>query len=235
MSEKARILVIDDDPNVCELVSLYLEKEGFEVHRAGDGQEGLAAVRELRPDLVILDLMLPRIDGWEVCRRIRRQTNVPVIMLTAKAEDLDVILGLELGADDYVTKPFNPRELVARARAVLRRADRRLREERLSFGDLDIDIASYEVRLDGERLDMTPREIELLHYLASHAGRVLTREQILRDVWGYDYAGDARTVDTHVKRLRAKLSRGTGPRNWAITTVWGVGYKFEYTRRGERP
>jgi len=228
----ARILVVDDDPNICEVLRLYLSREGFETHFARDGQEALAAYAALSPDLVILDIMLPRLDGWDVCRRIRQQGSTPIIMLTAIGESTDRVAGLELGADDYVVKPFDPNELVARVKAVLRRTLAADRSEtgRLEVSGLEIDRERYEVRLHGELLDLAPKELELLYYLASHPNRVFTRDQLLEAVWGYDYVGQSRTVDVHIQRLRKKLGLSdpaAKDRPWDITTVWGVGYKFE--------
>jgi DNA-binding response OmpR family regulator len=219
-----KVLVVEDDPNVVELVSLYLEKEGLEVSLAIDGEAALGALRLGCYDLVILDIMLPGMDGLEVCREIRKESSVPIIMLTARDEDLDKILGLELGADDYVTKPFNPRELLARVKAVLRRFVDRQGDGRIVRGNLEVNIQDYYARINGKTLQVTPRETELLYFLASHPGKVFTREQLLENVWGYEYLGDARTVDTHVKRLRQKLRPAQG---WEIKTIWGVGYKFD--------
>jgi len=237
------ILIIEDDSNVADVLTLYLSREGFRVLRAEAGDEGLEmALGPTPPDLVILDIMLPGLDGWEVCRRIRAVSRVPVIMLTARDDDYDKVLGLELGADDYVTKPFNPREVVARVRAVLRRLGERVEGERreVRYPGLRVSLADYTAEVEGQPADLTPRELELLWFLASHPGQVFSREQLLREVWGYDYTGDARTVDTHVKRLRQKLraaSRvGTGPGSpglpWEIATVWGVGYKFRRLEGG---
>ncbi len=224
MTTKPTVLVIDDDPHVLEIVSLYLGKEGFHVTTASDGEKALGCVETLVPDLIVLDLMLPGVDGLEVCRRIRKASSVPIIMLTARDEDLDKILGLELGADDYITKPFNPRELVARVKAVLRRINGRAGEEGITLGNLEVNLQDYTVRLNRSEIPLTPRETELLYFLASRPGRVFSREQLLESVWGYEYFGDARTVDTHIKRLRHKLRPAEG---WGIKTVWGVGYKLE--------
>lgn len=233
MGEGKRILVVDDDPHVREIAGLYLKKEGFAVSFAADGEAAVKSVADQRPDLVVLDLMLPKKDGLEVCRELRGSLPVPIIMLTARAEDVDRIVGLELGADDYVTKPFNPRELTARVKAVLRRAAPGFQgqgAEALDFPGLSVDMSRYSVRVDGQQLALTPKEVEVLFTLAKSPGRVFTREQLLQMVWGYDFFGDARTVDTHVKRLRQKLSAAAGEddRPWRIATVWGVGYKFEY-------
>lgn len=224
---KTRIMVVDDDPNIRELVRLYLEKEGFEVVCAERGDEAVKLFRSSPPNLMLLDVMLPGMDGWQVCREVRKISNIPIIMLTAKDETFDKVLGLELGADDYIVKPFDMKELVARIKAVIRRfqaAD--TPEKELVFPGLTINISQYTVTYMGKALDMPPREIELLYFLASHPGMVFTREQLLEQVWGYDYFGDSRTVDVHVKRLREKLAGGE-ELGWQIKTVWGVGYKFE--------
>ena len=223
---KTRIMVVDDDPNIRELVRLYLEKEGFEIVTAERGDEAVKLFRASPPNLMLLDVMLPGMDGWQVCREVRKISNIPIIMLTAKDETFDKVLGLELGADDYIVKPFDMKELVARIKAVIRRfqaAD--TPEKELVFPGLTINISQYTVTYMGRALDMPPREIELLYFLASHPGMVFTREQLLEQVWGYDYFGDSRTVDVHVKRLREKLSGGE-ELGWQIKTVWGVGYKF---------
>ena len=224
---KTKIMVVDDDPNIRELVRLYLEKEGFEVTCAERGDEAVKMFRATPPNLMLLDVMLPGMDGWQVCREVRKISNIPIIMLTAKGETFDKVLGLELGADDYIVKPFDMKELVARIKAVIRRfqaAD--APEKELVFPGLTINISQYTVTYMGKPLEMPPREIELLYFLASHPGMVFTREQLLEQVWGYDYFGDSRTVDVHVKRLREKLSGGE-ELGWQIKTVWGVGYKFE--------
>ena len=224
---KLKILLVDDDPNIRQLVNLYLEKEGFEVAMADRGDEALKLFRESPPNLILLDVMLPGMDGWQVCREVRKTSNIPIIMLTAKDETFDKVLGLELGADDYISKPFDMKELVARIKAVIRRyqsADAPSKE--LAFPGLTINISHYTVTYMGNELEMPPREIELLYFLASHPGQVFTREQLLEQVWGYDFFGDSRTVDVHVKRLREKLNGGE-TLGWSIKTVWGVGYKFE--------
>ena len=221
-----KILLVDDDPNIRQLVNLYLEKEGFEVDMATRGDEALRMFREYPPNLMLLDVMLPGMDGWQVCREVRKTSNIPIIMLTAKDETFDKVLGLELGADDYVVKPFEMKELVARIKAVSRRfqaAD--APDKELVFPGLTININQYTVKFMGKDLDMPPKELELLYFLASHPGQVFKREQLLEQVWGYDYFGDSRTVDVHVKRLREKLSEGERL-GWLIKTVWGVGYKF---------
>ena len=219
----ATILVADDEKHIVQLVRLYLSNEGYQVDTAADGQEALEKARRLKPDLIILDLMMPRIDGWEVCRRLRKETNVPVIMLTARTEDVDKIVGLELGADDYVTKPFNPRELVARVKAVLRRAQAQEEPDvTVDVGNVHIDPARREVRVGGKSVQLRAKEFDLLLALAQEEGRVLTREALLSRVWGYTYLGDSRTVDVHVTWLRDKLSGGTAQ----IQTVRGLGYKL---------
>lgn len=221
------ILMVEDEQTVQEVARLYLEKEGFRVVSALDGEEALEKVRSVNPDLVVLDIMLPKKDGWAVCREIRRHLAVPIIMLSAKGEEYDRVLGLELGADDYITKPFSPRELVARVKAVLRRSHSTGAggpDEMLRYPGLTIDTAAHLVEVDGETVALTPKEFELLAFLAARPRRVFNREQLLAGVWGYEYPGDTRTVDTHIKRLREKL-RGTG-RNY-LKTVWGLGYKFE--------
>ena len=224
---KTKIMVVDDDPNIRELVRLYLEKEGFEVTCAERGDEAVKMFRASPPNLMLLDVMLPGMDGWQVCRGVRKISNIPIIMLTAKDETFDKVLGLELGADDYIVKPFDMKELVARIKAVIRRFQvAEAPEKELVFPGLTINISQYTVTYMGKPLEMPPREIELLYFLASHPGMVFTREQLLEQVWGYDYFGDSRTVDVHVKRLREKLSGGE-ELGWQIKTVWGVGYKFE--------
>ncbi len=224
---KTKIMVVDDDPNIRELVRLYLEKEGFEVTCAERGDEAVKVFRASPPNLMLLDVMLPGMDGWQVCREVRKISNIPIIMLTAKDETFDKVLGLELGADDYIVKPFDMKELVARIKAVIRRFQvAEAPEKELVFPGLTINISQYTVTYMGKPLEMPPREIELLYFLASHPGMVFTREQLLEQVWGYDYFGDSRTVDVHVKRLREKLSGGE-ELGWQIKTVWGVGYKFE--------
>ncbi len=226
---KTKILLVDDDPNIRQLVNLYLEKEGFEVSMADRGDAALKAFRQSPPDLMLLDLMLPGMDGWEVCREVRKTSNLPIIMLTAKDETFDKVLGLELGADDYIVKPFDMKELVARIKAVLRRYQQpepSAESKALTFQGLTVNIAQYTVSFKGREIEMPPKELELLHFLASHPNQVFTREQLLEQVWGYDYFGDSRTVDVHVKRLREKLEGGEAL-GWQIKTVWGVGYKFE--------
>lgn len=224
--DKQRILIVDDDGNIRHLLRLYVEKEGFEAEEADNGDRALEAFLRRPPALVLLDVMLPGKDGMEVLREIRRSGYVPVIMLTAKDETFDKVLGLELGADDYITKPFDPKELMARIKAVIRRTQLPAEQSnRLTFPNLVVDLGCYEVLYRGERLEMPPRELELLYYLGSHPGKVFTRDQLLEHVWGYDYDGDSRTVDVHIKRLRDKFA--FGDESWQLRTVWGVGYKFE--------
>ena len=223
-----KILVIDDDSNICELLKLYFEKEGYEVRTASDGMEGIAAFKVYEPDLVLLDIMLPRKDGWQVCREIREMSSKPIIMITAKGEVFDKVLGLELGADDFVVKPFDMKELSARVKAVLRRYQAHANpndEEVIKFENIEISLQKYELKLLGKPVDVPPKELELLYFLASNYNRVFTRDQLLDKVWGFDYLGDSRTVDVHVKRLREKLE-GVSDK-WMLKTVWGVGYKFE--------
>ena len=227
MNEKQTIMVVDDDPNIAQLVKLYLEKEGYEVTVETRGDDAMAALQKNPPSLMLLDVMLPGMDGWQVCREVRKVSNIPIIMLTAKDETFDKVLGLELGADDYIVKPFEMKELVARIKAVLRRLQTtETPGKELSLPGLTINISQYTVTFMGRELEMPPKELELLYFLASHPGMVFTREQLLEQVWGYDYFGDSRTVDVHVKRLREKLSEGE-QMGWMIKTVWGVGYKFE--------
>ena len=226
MNTGKKVLVVDDDINICELVRLYLEKEGYEISVCYDGRKAVEVFKDQTPDIVILDIMLPGMDGWQVCREIRRLSAIPIIMLSAKDETFNKVLGLELGADDYVVKPFEPKELVARIRAVLRRYDRREEApEQLVFPGLLINKSTYSVKVSGNDLDLPPKELELLYFLASNPNKVFTREQLLENVWGFDFYGDTRTVDVHVKRLREKIE--TEEFKWSIKTVWGVGYKFE--------
>ena len=232
MSDQQRILLVDDDPNISHLVRLYLEKEGFAVTEAARGDTALESFRKETPALVLLDVMLPGLDGLQVLKEIRKTSKVPVIMLTAKDETFDKVLGLELGADDYVTKPFETKELVARVKAVLRRAPaaeekQAENDDTLRFPQLTISLARYEVTFEGRELEMPPKELEVLYYLASHPNMVFTREQLLERVWGFDFFGDSRTVDVHIKRLREKLPE-CEKYGWEIHTVWRVGYKFEY-------
>lgn len=226
MSARTKILVIDDDVNICELMRLYLEKEGFEVKAVYNGKNGIEIFGEFTPNIVILDIMLPGIDGWQVLREMRKVSNIPIIMLSAKGETFDKVLGLELGADDYIVKPFEPKELVARVKAVLRRYERKDYDvEEIIFPNLVINHTNYVVKLNGKELDMPPKELELLYFLASNPNKVFTREQLLERVWGFDFYGDSRTVDVHVKRLREKID--IPGQVWQLKTVWGVGYKFE--------
>ena len=229
MENKPKILIVDDEENICELVRLYIEKEGFDAIIANDGQEAVAKFNKEKPDLILLDIMLPINDGWQVCREIRAQSKVPIIMLTAKGETFDKVLGLELGADDYVVKPFEPKELIARIRAVLRRSadsvDEKADEDELSFDGLKINQSTYEVYIDDKKVEMPPKEFELLYFLAKNTNKVFTRDQLLDEIWGYEFFGDSRTVDVHIKRIREKLEGEN--RTWALKTVWGVGYKFE--------
>lgn len=223
-----KILIVDDDLNICEVLKIYLVKAGYEVKTAGDGAEAVDTFRTYEPDLVLLDIMLPRKDGWQVCREIREQSAKPIIMLSAKGEVFDRVLGLELGADDYIVKPFDMKEVEARVKAVLRRYNARdsfNTEEVIRFDNLEISKQRYELKLRGKVVDVPPKELELLYFLTSNANRVFTRDQLLDKVWGFDYLGDSRTVDVHVKRLREKLE-GVSDK-WILKTVWGVGYKFE--------
>ncbi len=223
----ARVLIVDDDPNICELLRLYLEKENFEVFVASDGEEALKMVNDSAPDLILLDIMLPKLDGWQVCREIRKTSSVPIIMTTAKGETFDKVLGLELGADDYVVKPFDSKEVVARVKAVLRRSTVEAASpvKEVRFDKLVVNLTNYELIVDGKPINTPPKELELIFHLASNPNRVYTRDQLLDEVWGFDYYGDSRTVDVHVKRLREKLEGVSD--QWALKTVWGVGYKFE--------
>ena len=220
-----KILIVEDDNNIADLLRLYLQKENYEVAIASDGGKGVELFRRFQPDLVLLDLMLPVLDGWGVCRTIRAESKTPVIMLTAKGDTGERVRGLELGADDYIAKPFDSNELIARIKAVLRRSMPAAEQEKaIVLPDLSISLENYSVILDGIQLEMPPKEIELLYFLASHAGKVFTREQLLEQVWGFDFFGDSRTVDVHVKRIREKLGER---QSWQLKTVWGVGYKFE--------
>ena len=220
---------MDDDTNICELLRLYIAKEGFEASIANDGETALKMFDSVSPDLILLDIMLPGLDGWQVCRELRKKSSVPIIMLTAKGEVFDKVLGLELGADDYVVKPFETKEVVARINAVLRRSGRNSGRQddskEVSYENLTINLTNYELRVKGQQVDTPPKEMELIYHLASNPNRVFTRDQLLDEVWGFDYYGDSRTVDVHVKRLREKLE-GVSDK-WALKTVWGVGYKFE--------
>ncbi|MCR5487264.1 MAG: response regulator transcription factor [Lachnospiraceae bacterium] len=230
MAFKQKVLIVDDDENIAELISLYFTKECFDIMIAGDGEQALKAFDSYRPDLILLDLMLPGMDGYQVCREIRAKSTVPIIMLSAKGEVFDKVLGLELGADDYMEKPFDSKELIARAKAVLRRSHPQTEASEandakiVSYPDLTINLTNYSVLYYGKSVDMPPKEIELLFFLASSPNQVFTREQVLDNIWGYDYLGDSRTVDVHIKRLREKFKDHA---SWRISTVWGIGYKFE--------
>ena len=237
MAEKQRILIVDDDYNIAELISLYLTKECFETKIVGDGEEALRVFPEFQPNLILLDLMLPGIDGYQVCRELRSTSQVPIIMLSAKGEIFDKVLGLELGADDYMIKPFDSKELVARVKAVLRRYQLPVQMPASSvteqhgnfveYPDLIVNLTNYSVIYNGHSIELPPKELELLYFLASSPNQVFTREQPLDHIWGYEYIGDTRTVDVHIKRLREKIK---GNDKWALTTVWGIGYKFEVKR-----
>ncbi len=226
MNTKHKALVIDDDVNICELIRLYLEKEGYGVVSAYNGLKALEVFKEYTPDIVILDIMLPGIDGWQVCREIRKISSIPIIMLTAKGETFDKVLGLELGADDYMVKPFDPKELVARVKAVLRRYEHKdMDMQEIVYPNLVVNKSNYTVKVAGKNVELPPKELELLFFLASNPNKVFTREQLLEHVWDFDFYGDSRTVDVHVKRLREKIE--TDQQKWQLKTVWGVGYKFE--------
>ncbi len=237
MAEKQRILIVDDDYNIAELISLYLTKECFETKIVGDGEEALRVFPEFQPNLILLDLMLPGIDGYQVCRELRSTSQVPIIMLSAKGEIFDKVLGLELGADDYMIKPFDSKELVARVKAVLRRyqlpvqmPESSVTEQHgnfVEYPDLIVNLTNYSVIYNGHSIELPPKELELLYFLASSPNQVFTREQLLDHIWGYENIGDTRTVDVHIKRLREKIK---GNDKWALTTVWGIGYKFEVKR-----
>lgn len=222
-----RIMVVDDDVNICELIRLYLEKEKYSVVIVNDGLEAVSTFADVKPDLVLLDIMLPGLDGWQVCRKLRSVSNVPIIMLSAKGETFDKVLGLELGADDYIVKPFETKEVLARIKAVLRRTVSSTAEQvkEVHFDRLSINLTNYELKVNGTQVDTPPKELELIFHLASNPNRVFTRDQLLDEVWGFDYYGDSRTVDVHVKRLREKLE-GVSDK-WELKTVWSVGYKFE--------
>ncbi|MBR3057361.1 MAG: response regulator transcription factor [Clostridiales bacterium] len=233
-----KVLVVDDDPNIVEVLRIYFDKDGFAVISCLSGDKALETFQTSQPDLVVLDLMLPGKDGYDICREIRKTSEVPIIMLTARTDTLDKVVGLELGADDYVQKPFEPKELLARVKAVLRRTEKREttttagndnpeKNEVISYDGFTVDMARYVVTVDGKEIDIPPKELELLFFLASHPNRVFTREQLLENVWGYDFYGESRTVDVHIKRIREKLERPNVKVNWEIRTVWGVGYKFE--------
>ncbi len=226
MGSKTKVLIIDDDVNICELIRLYLEKEDYDVRAAHDGIKAVDIFREFTPGILILDIMLPRADGWTVCREVRKTSSVPIIMLTAKGETFDKVLGLELGADDYIVKPFDPKELVARVKAVLRRYEHKEAEVlEISFPNLNINKSNYIVTVGENELDLPPKELELLFFLATNPNKVFTREQLLEHIWGFDFYGDSRTVDVHIKRIREKID--LPDQTWQLKTVWGVGYKFE--------
>lgn len=227
MNTKLKIMVVDDDSHIAELISLYLTKEGYETKEIYDGKEAVEQFSSFAPHLILLDIMLPGMDGYKVCTEIRKISAVPIIMLTAKGETFDKVLGLELGADDYIVKPFEPKELVARVKAVLRRYEQKTSEtdkKVLNYSNISINLSNYTVTYYGNNLDFPPKEFELLYFLAEHPNQVFTREQLLDKIWGYEYIGDTRTVDVHIKRIREKLNQEDG---WGIKTVWGVGYKFE--------
>ncbi len=223
-----KVLIVDDDKNICDLLRLYLEKDGYSVILSHDGAEAVVKFNALKPDIVLLDIMLPSMDGWQVCREIRKKSNVPIIMITAKGETIDKIIGLDLGADDYIVKPFDAKEVIARINAVTRRVgctnpEPEIREVR--YDKLSVNMTRYELKVNGKSIDTPPKELELLYYLASNPNRVYTRDQLLDEVWGFEYYGDSRTIDVHIKRLREKLE-GVSEK-WSLKTVWGVGYKFE--------
>ncbi|NLP26373.1 MAG: response regulator transcription factor [Clostridiales bacterium] len=227
-----KILIVDDDKNICDLLRLYLEKEGFGVILSHNGEEAVMKFHALKPDIVLLDIMLPGLDGWQVCREIRKKSNVPIIMITAKSETFDKVLGLELGADDYVVKPFDTKEVIARIKAISRRighVPQKSEIKEVKYDKLSVNMTRYELKVNDIVLDTPPKELELLFYLASNPNRVYTRDQLLDEVWGFEYYGDSRTIDVHIKRLREKLE-GISDK-WALKTVWGVGYKFEADER----
>lgn len=221
------VLIVDDDYNICDLVRLYLEKEGFTTEIATDGKVAIEKFKYISPQIIILDLMLPGIDGLEVCREIRKTSTVPIIMLTAKDDTFDKVLGLEMGADDYMAKPFEPRELVARVKAVLRRSTQseESKVDKVEYNNIAINKTNYELKISGKVIEMPPKELEVLYYLASNPGKVFTRDQLLDEIWGYEFFGDSRTVDVHIKRIREKIEKYED--GWSLKTVWGVGYKFE--------
>ena len=222
-----KVLIVDDDQNICELLRLYIEKEGYDTRIANDGKAALEVFDEYNPDLIMLDIMLPELDGWQVCREIRKKSQCPIIMLTAKSEVFDKVLGLELGADDYVVKPFEAKEIVARIKAVLRRSGTNDEDavKEVHYDKLSINLTNYELRVNGVQVDTPPKEMELIYHLASNPNRVFSRDELLDQVWGFDYYGESRTVDVHVKRLREKLEGVSD--QWELKTVWGVGYKFD--------
>lgn len=225
-----KILIVDDDANICELLRLYLEKDGFSTEVVNNGLDAVTTFTETNPDLVLLDIMLPGLDGWQICREIRKTSQTPIIMLTAKGEIFDKVLGLELGADDYIVKPFEPKEVIARIKAVLRRtvpvqSTSQETNKIVTYDKLSINLTNYELKINGEYVDAPPKELELIYHLASNPNRVYTRDQLLDEVWGFEYYGNSRTVDVHVKRLREKLEGVSD--QWELRTIWGVGYKFD--------
>lgn len=235
-----RVLVVDDDPNICDLIRIYFDKEEFSIFSCLDGDKALDSFNQIKPDIVILEVMLPGKDGFDVCREIRKTSDTPIIMISTRGDTLDIVIGLELGADDYLQKPFEPKELLARVKAVIRRCENCMekavggsefttKSETIEYEGLRVDKARYVVYADDSRIEMPPKELELLFFLASHPNRVFTREQLLGNVWGYDFYGESRTVDVHVKRIREKLDSISKKYAWKIKTVWGVGYKFEIT------
>ena len=227
MSGKIKIMVVDDDNNICEYLRLYLEKEGYDVMICHDGQEAIDNFQKYSPSLILLDVMMPKLDGWQTCRDIRKTSDVPVIMITAKGETFDKVLGLEIGADDYIVKPFEAKEVIARIKAVLRRSGGNNSDnvKRVEYDKLIINLTNYEMIVNGKQVDTPPKELELIYHLASNPNKVYTRDQLLDEVWGFDYYGDSRTVDVHVKRLREKLENVSD--QWSLETVWGRGYKFK--------
>lgn len=228
-----KVLVVDDDTNICDLLKMYLEKEGYEVKTANDGVEGMTVFKMYEPDIVLLDIMMPKKDGWQVCREIREHSQKPIIMITAKGETIDKVLGLELGADDFIVKPLDMKEVFARIKAVLRRYVMHDSSdgEMIKFDNLEISLQKYELKIGGKVVDLPPKELVLLYFLAANYNRVFTRDQLLDKVWGFDYLGDSRTVDVHIKRLREKLEGASD--KWSLKTVWGVGYKFEVLENQE--
>lgn len=229
MNTKVKILFCDDDKNICELARMYLEKEGFEVILAGDGRQAVNGFNREKPNLIILDILMPYMDGYDVCREIRKVSSVPIIFLTAKSDTFDKVLGLELGADDYIVKPFDVKELIARIKAVLRRFDsdkgEQEKEDEVIYDNININLSNYELKINDKVVEMPPKELELLYFLAKNPNKVFTRDQLLSSVWDYDYFGDSRTVDVHIKRIREKIENKS--EKWNLKTVWGVGYKFE--------
>ena len=227
MAGKTKVMVVDDDNNICEYLRLYLEKEDYDVKVCHDGQEAVQTFPKYNPSIILLDVMMPKLDGWQTCREIRKTSDVPVIMITAKGETFDKVLGLEIGADDYIVKPFEAKEVIARVKAVLRRSNLQNDDgvKRVEYDKLIINLTNYEMIVDGKQVDTPPKELELIYHLASNPDKVYTRDQLLDEVWGFDYYGDSRTVDVHVKRLREKLENVSD--KWSLETVWGRGYKFK--------